>query len=59
MIDQTDKEKFVSCSNLQECEADCPKKISIQNIAIMKQEYFKAAISVDYREGMGSADGGA
>ena len=59
MIDQMDKEKFGSCSNLQECEAACPKKISIQNIAIMKQEYFKAAISADYREGMGSADGGA
>lgn len=59
MVDQMDKEGFGSCSNLQECEAACPKKISIQNIAIMKQEYLKAALSADYREGMGSADGGA
>ncbi|NDD93121.1 4Fe-4S dicluster domain-containing protein, partial [bacterium] len=59
MVDQMDKEGFGSCSNLQECEAACPKKISIQNIAIMKQEYFKAAISADFRAGMGSADGGA
>ncbi|NDG84516.1 MAG: succinate dehydrogenase/fumarate reductase iron-sulfur subunit, partial [Proteobacteria bacterium] len=59
MVDQMDKEGFGSCSNLQECEAACPKKISIQNIAIMKQEYIKAAISADFRAGMGSADGGA
>ncbi len=59
MVDQMDKEGFGSCSNLQECEAACPKKISIQNIAIMKQEYLKAAISADFRAGMGSADGGA
>ena len=59
MVDQMDKEGFGACSNLQECEAACPKKISIQNITIMKQEYLKAAISADFRAGMGSADGGA
>jgi succinate dehydrogenase / fumarate reductase iron-sulfur subunit len=59
MVDQMDKEGFGSCSNLGECEAACPKKISIQHIAIMKQEYFMAAIAADYREGLGSADGGA
>ncbi len=59
MVDQMDKEGFGSCSNLQECEAACPKKISIQNIAILKQEYLKAAFAADFREGMGSADGGA
>ncbi|MBS1959146.1 MAG: succinate dehydrogenase/fumarate reductase iron-sulfur subunit [Bdellovibrionales bacterium] len=56
MVAQMDKEGFGSCSNLQECEAACPKRISIQNIAIMKQEYLKAAISADYREGLGDAD---
>jgi len=59
MVDQMDKEGFGSCSNLQECEAACPKKISIQNIAILKQEYLKAALAADFRAGMGSADGGA
>jgi succinate dehydrogenase / fumarate reductase iron-sulfur subunit len=59
MVDQMDKEGFGSCSNLQECEAACPKKISIQNIAIMKQEYLKAAFAADFRAGLGSADGGA
>lgn len=56
MIGQMDKEGFGSCSNLQECEAACPKRISIQNIAIMKQEYFKAALAADYREGMADGD---
>jgi succinate dehydrogenase / fumarate reductase iron-sulfur subunit len=59
MVAQMDKEGFGSCSNLQECEAACPKKISIQNIAIMKREYLFAALAADFREGMGSADGGA
>ena len=58
MVDQMDKEGFGSCSNLQECEAACPKKISIQNIAIMKQEYILAAFSADFRAGMNDADGG-
>ena len=57
MVGQMDKEGFGSCSNLQECEAACPKNVSIQNIAIMKQEYFKAAIAADYREGMSEGDG--
>jgi len=52
MVDQMDKEGFGNCSNLGECEAACPKKISIQNIAIMKREYLKAALSADFREGL-------
>ncbi len=56
MVTQMDKEGFGSCSNLQECEAACPKKISIQNIAIMKREYLFAALSADYRAGMSDGD---
>jgi succinate dehydrogenase / fumarate reductase iron-sulfur subunit len=56
MVHQMDQELFGSCSNLGECEAACPKKISIQNIAIMKKEYLFAGIAADYREGMGAAD---
>ncbi len=44
MIEQMDKEGFGDCSNHAECEAVCPKEISISNIARMKREYFKAAI---------------
>ena len=59
MVEQMDKELFGNCSNLGECEAACPKKISIQHIALMKREYLAAAVAADYREGLGSADGGA
>ncbi|MGR3178918.1 MAG: succinate dehydrogenase/fumarate reductase iron-sulfur subunit [Candidatus Anammoxibacter sp.] len=44
MVSQMDKEKFGDCSNVGECEAACPKEISISNIARMKREYFKAVI---------------
>jgi ferredoxin len=52
MVGQMDKEGFGSCSNLQECEAACPKRISIQTITIMRQEYLMAGIAADFREGM-------
>lgn len=43
MVQQMDDEGFGNCSNHGECEAACPKGISIQNIAIMRREYMKAA----------------
>lgn len=43
MIAQMDTEGFGDCSNHGECEAVCPKQISIQNIAKMRREYIKAA----------------
>ena len=45
MIDQMDIEGFGNCSNHGECEAVCPKEISILNIARMRRQFFKAAIS--------------
>ncbi len=45
MITQMDEEGFGDCSNHAECEAVCPKEISISNIAYMKREYAKAVIS--------------
>lgn len=44
MVEQMDKEGFGSCSNHGECEAVCPKEISISNIARMRREYIKALI---------------
>jgi succinate dehydrogenase / fumarate reductase, iron-sulfur subunit len=44
MIAQMDAEGFGNCSNHGECEAACPKKISIENIARMRREYFLAAL---------------
>ena len=45
MIEQMDKERFGDCSNHGECEAVCPKEISIENIARMRREYFKGALT--------------
>ncbi|MEO7273810.1 MAG: succinate dehydrogenase/fumarate reductase iron-sulfur subunit [Vicinamibacterales bacterium] len=44
MVERHDAEGFGSCSNEGECEAVCPKGISITNIARMNREYFKAML---------------
>jgi len=45
MVEQMEKEGFGDCSNHGECEAACPKEISISGIAIMRREYVKAVIA--------------
>ncbi len=42
MVAQMDEEGFGDCSNHGECEAVCPKEISIENIATMRREYMRA-----------------
>ncbi len=42
MVTQMDKEGFGNCSNEYECEAACPKEISVANIARMNTEYRQA-----------------
>jgi succinate dehydrogenase / fumarate reductase iron-sulfur subunit len=42
MVAQMDKEGFGNCTNYYECEAACPKEISVQFIAKMNREYLKA-----------------
>jgi succinate dehydrogenase / fumarate reductase iron-sulfur subunit len=42
MVEQMEAEGFGDCSNHAECEAVCPKGISIEAIALMRREYFKA-----------------
>ena len=44
MVTAMDKEGFGNCTNERECEAVCPKGISIRNIAIMNREYVKASL---------------
>ncbi len=44
MVAQMDEEMFGACSNHGECEAVCPKEISIAGIARMRREYWKAAV---------------
>ncbi len=45
MAAQMDEEKFGVCSNHGECEAVCPKEISITAIARMRREYLKTVVS--------------
>lgn len=44
MVEIMDAEGFGNCSNHAECEAVCPKGISIMNIARMRRDYFKAIL---------------
>ncbi len=45
MVEQMDSEGFGSCSNEGECEAVCPKEISISNIARMNRDYLRALVT--------------
>ncbi|MCC7339986.1 MAG: hypothetical protein IT170_02780 [Bryobacterales bacterium] len=49
------EEQFGNCTNIGECEAVCPKGISIENIARMNREYLSAICSE--RPGDGGAGG--
>ena len=44
MVVQMDKEGFGNCTNTGACEVECPKGISLENIARMNREYLKASI---------------
>ncbi len=44
MVAQMDKEGFGNCSNITACEAECPKEISVENIARMNREYFSSVL---------------
>jgi succinate dehydrogenase / fumarate reductase iron-sulfur subunit len=45
MIQQMDKEGFGSCTNIGACEAECPKGISLENIARLNREYMAAVFA--------------
>jgi succinate dehydrogenase / fumarate reductase iron-sulfur subunit len=45
MVEQMEEEGFGDCSNYAECEAVCPKGISISAIAEMRRNYMKAALA--------------
>jgi succinate dehydrogenase / fumarate reductase iron-sulfur subunit len=42
MLAAHDDEGFGGCTNHGECEAACPKEISLQNIATLNREYLRA-----------------
>jgi len=44
MVEQMDKEGFGNCTNTGACEVECPKGISLENIARMNREYLSASL---------------
>ncbi len=45
MVNQMDAEGFGACTNTGACSAECPKEISLSNIARLNREYLSASIS--------------
>ena len=45
MVHQMDLEGFGNCTNTGACEVECPKGISLDNIARMNREYLKASVN--------------
>ncbi|MBP6041216.1 MAG: succinate dehydrogenase/fumarate reductase iron-sulfur subunit [Flavobacterium sp.] len=44
MVRQMDEEGFGNCTNTGACEVECPKGISLENIARMNREYLVASV---------------
>ncbi len=44
MVKQMDEEGFGNCTNTGSCEAECPKEISLDNIARLNREYLFATL---------------
>lgn len=44
MVEAMDNEGFGNCTNTGACEVECPKGISLENIARMNREYLSASI---------------
>jgi succinate dehydrogenase / fumarate reductase iron-sulfur subunit len=42
MVARMDEAGFGNCSNTGACESECPKQITIVNIARLFREYYKA-----------------
>ena len=46
MVKMMDEEGFGNCTNTGACAVECPKEISLDNIARMNREFMKATISL-------------
>jgi succinate dehydrogenase / fumarate reductase iron-sulfur subunit len=44
MVSQMDAEGFGNCTNQFECQAACPKDISVQNIAMLNRDYLASSL---------------
>ena len=53
MVAKMDELGFGNCTNTGACEAECPKQISIENIARMNREFLGAKIGSQKRQEKG------
>jgi succinate dehydrogenase / fumarate reductase iron-sulfur subunit len=44
MVNEMDEQGFGNCTNTGACAVECPKGISLDNIARMNREFLKASI---------------
>jgi succinate dehydrogenase / fumarate reductase iron-sulfur subunit len=58
MVKAMDDAGFGSCTNHGECEAACPKEISLSNIARLNREYLRASFSAGRRSTRASDSAG-
>jgi succinate dehydrogenase / fumarate reductase iron-sulfur subunit len=47
MVEQMEKEGFGACTNTEACSAECPKEISMDVIAMLRREYYKASLKTE------------
>jgi succinate dehydrogenase / fumarate reductase iron-sulfur subunit len=59
MLARHDAEGFGGCTNHRECEAVCPKAISVENIARLNRDFIKASLTFGRRVEAGAGGGGA
>ncbi|MCI0700703.1 MAG: succinate dehydrogenase/fumarate reductase iron-sulfur subunit [Planctomycetia bacterium] len=45
MVAQHDREGFGHCTNINECEAACPKEISVEHIAQLNRDFISSTVS--------------
>jgi succinate dehydrogenase / fumarate reductase iron-sulfur subunit len=50
MVTQMDKEGFGFCTNIGACSVECPKEISLENIARMNRSYIASVFGSDHSE---------
>lgn len=50
MVEQMDVEGFGNCTNTGACEVECPKGISLENIARMNREYLTAVVTSEEKK---------
>ncbi|HEU4338664.1 MAG TPA: succinate dehydrogenase/fumarate reductase iron-sulfur subunit, partial [Planctomycetota bacterium] len=53
MVAAMDAEGFGACTNTGECEAVCPKEITLENIARMNRDFMKAVLAERPETGSG------